>query len=133
VGSARTDCSAPVVDIRYELNAGLDASARAAFAAEMAVLRVRMVGVIRDLFRMRALFDGGYAGELGFDPPAAQLSQVIESLIGGDLESFDIAPGRMCCVVPAFEDSAEILGSAATDLVITLQAQLEIVGVLDIL
>jgi hypothetical protein len=132
VGSARTTCSAPVVDIRYELDTDLDPSARAAFAAKMAVLRVRMVGVLRDLFRMRAVVDSDYAAELGFDPPVAQLSQAIEALIGADLESYDIAPGRMACVTPAFEESAQILTDVADDLVVLVEAQLEIAGALDI-
>ncbi|HUT78849.1 MAG TPA: hypothetical protein VM285_14225, partial [Polyangia bacterium] len=130
--SARTDCSSPVIDIRYELDTALDSSARAAFAAKMGVIRVRMVGVIRDLYRMRTLIDSDYAAELGFESPLVQLAGAVESLLEADMEQFDIAPGRMPCVLPAFEESADILSDMATDLAITFQAQLEIASVLDI-
>ena len=131
--SANVECTPPQLDIRFELAAGVDADARAEFIAKMSELKVRMVAIIQGLFQMRALIDADYAAEIGIDPPVVQIAAAVEGLMDMNLDELDIPVGRYPCVLPALEDSADILATAGTDLVVTLQAQLEIVGVLGIM
>ncbi len=130
--SASLECTPPSLEIAFQMNADLSAQAKAEFKAKMGELKVKMIGIIQGMFKMRALIDVEYAAELGIDPPLVQIWDEVEGLIEADLDSFNIPAGRLACVLPAFQDAGEIFASAATDLVVTFDAQLEIVGVLDI-
>ncbi|HUT78358.1 MAG TPA: hypothetical protein VM285_11760 [Polyangia bacterium] len=130
--SASLECTPPSLEISFQIDASLSAQAKAEFKAKMGELKVKMIGIIQGMFKMRALIDAEYAAELGFEPPLVQITAAVEGLLSADLDSFDIPVGRLPCVLPAFQDSAEILASAATDLVVTFQAQLEIASVLNI-
>jgi hypothetical protein len=128
--SASLECTPPTLDIRFELDGGLDANAAAKFTAQMAELKVRMAGIVQGLFKLRALVDTEYAAELGIDPPVLAILGQFEVLLTADLDSFTIPPGRLACVLPAFEASIDIFGTAAVDLVVLFEAQYEIVGAL---
>ena len=131
--SAELSCTPPRLDIRFEFDASLDAAARAEFTAKMAELKVRMVGIIQGMFKMRALIDADYAAEIGIEPPIAQITGQVQGMVNANFDDFDIPAGRLVCVLPAFEDSVDIMVEAGTSLTGTLQAQIDIVGVLDIM
>lgn len=131
--SASVECTPPSLEIAFKLNADLDATAKAEFKAKMELFKVRMVGVIQGMFKMRALVDAEYAAEIGIEAPVASIKGQVEGLISGGIDKFDVPAGRIACVIPAFEDSADILVSAGTDLVVTFQAQMDLVAVLDIM
>jgi hypothetical protein len=132
-GSASLECTPPTLTFRYDFQADVDGEARAAFVAKMAALKVHMLGIVQGLFKMRALFEPGYSAELGIDPPLVLITGQIHALVDAGVGSFDIAPGRIDCLLAALEDAAELLAELAVGLGDTFAAQLEIVLVLDVL
>ncbi|MFO8070874.1 MAG: hypothetical protein R6V85_03270 [Polyangia bacterium] len=131
--SASVECTPPSLDIAFEFAAGVDASAQAEFIAKMSELKVRMVAIVQGMFQLRALVDADYAAEIGIEPPVGQITAAVQGLLEINIDELDIPAGRLACVLPALEDSKDILVLAATDLTVTVQAQLEIVGVLGIM
>jgi len=134
-GSASLECTPPTLNLRYDFKVELenDLEAQAKFVAKMAALKVHMMGIVQGMYKMRALVDPDYAASLGIDPPLVMIAGQFEVLLTADLDSFDIPPGKLPCVLPALEESVDILTDMSTDLAGVFQAQFEIVGVLDVL
>ncbi len=131
--SASLECTPPTLTFRYDFAADVDADAGAEFVAKMAMLKVHMMGIVQGMFKMRALVDVNYAAELGIEPPVVAIAGQVEALLTADLDSFNIPPGRLVCVFPAFEEAFDIMTNLVTGLGGTFTAQVEIVGVLNVL
>jgi len=125
---ANVECTPPTLDWEFEFAGGLDAAGQAAFIARLGELRVRGAAIIQGLARAQALITGEFQGDVIFpNPPVARLIASIEGLIDAGISGeFDVPPGRIQCVIPAFEESLDILGSATTEFggSIALQADL---------
>jgi hypothetical protein len=124
---ANLQCSPPRLDIDFAFAAGLDAEARAAFIARMRELRIRAVAILQGAARLQALVTGEVDGRVVFSPaPLVALRGQIESIIEAGLEGrFEIAPGRIACVIPAFSAAVDALIGAGEDVQITLAASAE--------
>jgi hypothetical protein len=131
--SASLECTPPSIEIGFNLKADLDAKGKAEFIAKMSELKVRMVAIVQGMFQLRALVDADYAAEIGIEPPVGQITAAVQGLLEINIDELDIPAGRLACVLPALEDSQDILVSAATDLPDTVEAQIDIVGVLGIM
>ena len=129
--SANIVCTPPSLDFRFNLAANLtgDAggavAARAEFEARMTALRTRGGAILQGFAQLGAVVTGQVNGEVVFDPAplvriTAEFERVIDVAASGD---FDIAVGRLACVVPALQEAVSVLGSVATDTAGTLEAQ----------
>lgn len=129
---ANVQCDPPHLQIDFALAADLDADARAAFVARMQELRVRAVAIVQATTRLQALVTGEVNGEVVFDPaPVVALRQQLEGIIDAGIEGrFEIAPGRLACVIPAFRAAVTALARAADDVQGTLSASAEFSAVL---
>ncbi|MBC8074006.1 MAG: hypothetical protein IAG13_37145 [Deltaproteobacteria bacterium] len=125
---ANISCTPPSLDWQFAFRGGVDASAQAAFSARLGELRVRGVAILQGLARAQALFTGEVDGEVVFDPaPVANITAQVQGLINAGFSGeLDIALGRLPCVLPAFEESVNVLGDVATEFSgsIALQADL---------
>jgi hypothetical protein len=121
---ANVTCTPPSIEFGFEFDAGLDASARAEFTGRLQVLRVRLAAIMQGVARVQALFNGEVNGEVVFDPSpfaslTAEVGVLVEAGISGEIE---IPPGRINCVIPAFEEAADALVSVGADLRFTAEA-----------
>lgn len=128
---ASVECTPPSLDIRFEISASGNlmgnASAEATFRARLGELRVRGVAILQGFAQMGAIVTGEVNGEVVFNPSPvariqAEFSGVIDAAASGE---FEIAPGRIDCVVPALREAAELIGSVVGETSGTLQAQAE--------
>jgi hypothetical protein len=129
---ANVECTPPQLIVDFAFAADLDAEARAAFVARMKTFQVRAVALLQGVARLQALVTGEVDGEVVFDPAPlvavrGQLEGVIEAGVEGD---FDIAPGRLACVIPAFRDAVQALVDVGGDAQVTLSAGAELSGLL---
>lgn len=124
---ANLQCTPPQLTIDFALDTDLDADARAAFVARMKELKVRAVGIVQGLARLQALVTGEVEGRVVFEPaPVMSLRFAVEGLIEGVVDGeFAIVPGRLACVVPAFEASITALSEISADAQVTLTAGAE--------
>lgn len=129
-GSANFECSPPSLEFAFQLAGGLDANAQAQFRARINALRVRGAAILQGFAQLRGVIDGDVNGdgEAEITPPLVairgQLEGIVEGGASGDLFA-DIPPGRINCVIPAFQESVEILGSVASNAGGTISAQAE--------
>lgn len=130
---ANVQCSPPRLEVDFTLAADLDAEARGAFVARMRELQVRAVAVLQGAARLQALVTGEVNGEVVFSPsPLASLRDQLEGIINAGIEGeFEIAPGRIACVLPAFRTAVNALVRAGQDVQVTLAASAEFSTVLE--
>lgn len=123
---ANIECTPPSIDLVYEFEAGLDASAQAAFQARIGELRVRGIAIVQGFARAQALLTGEVNGEVVFNPaPFANIQTEFQGLVSAGLSGeFDIAPGRIDCVLPALEEAVTIVGEIGTEFTASVGAQL---------
>lgn len=122
---ANVSCKPPRLEVGYQLQAGLDATAQAEFVARMKEFKVRAASIMQGFAQLKALVDGEVDGEVVFDPsPSANLVAQIEGLISVGFEGgLEIPPGRLPCVLPAFNDALTTLQTAAGEATTTVTAQ----------
>ena len=122
---ANIQCTPPSFDLVFEFDAGLDASGQAQFLARIGELRVRGVAILQGLARARALIDGEVNGEVVFDPaPFARIQGEFQGLVSAGLSGeFEIAPGRIDCVLPAIQEAVAIVADIGGEFTASLQAQ----------
>jgi hypothetical protein len=130
--SASLECTPPSLEVDFSLAAGLDAQAKAEFLAKMEELKLRMVAIVQGMFKLRALVDVDYATEIGIESPITVIEGQIEGFIDLGISEFDVPKGLLPCVIPAFDETIDIMAAVASDTVGTIQGQLEIVAVLNI-
>ena len=129
--SANIECTPPSLEFRFNLAANLTGdggaavSARAEFEARMTALRTRGAAILQGFAQLGAVVTGEVNGEVVFDPAplvriTGEFNRVIDVAASGD---FDIAAGRLPCVVPALQEAVQVLGGVATDTAGTLEAQ----------
>jgi hypothetical protein len=128
-GSASLECSPPSLDIDFDYNASVDASARTEFLAKMEAFEAQMVAIAQGTARLRALVDPNYAADLGIESPVVVIAGQIEGLINADFEDFDVAVGLIPCILPALQDSIDIIIGLATDSVVVLEGQLSLLSI----
>ena len=124
--SASLECTPPSLEIGFDFNAGMDASAKASFTAKLEELKVRMAAIVQGMFKLRALVDADYAAEIGITSPVDAIKAQVQGFVSADFSSFNVPVGLIPCVVPALQDSIEILGNVVTDTTATVSAQLDI-------
>ena len=133
---ANISCSPPSLELVFELSGNLQgeagASARAAFAAKIDVLKVRGVAILQGSANLLALVDGKINGEVVFEPsPLVNLTGQMQGIISGGLSGdFDIPVGRIDCVIPALRLAVESLAEVGTEVSGTISAQAEFSGFL---
>lgn len=129
--SANIECTPPSLEFQYNLAADLqgngeaEVSARAQFEARITALRVRGAAILQGFAQLGAVINGQVNGEVVFNPaPLARIqtefTAVIDLAASGE---FEIAPGRIDCVIPALQEAVDVLGSLAGETAGTLQAQ----------
>lgn len=130
---ANVECTPPRLAVDFALAADLDAEARAAFVARMSELQVRAVAILQGAARLQALVTGEVNGEVVFSPaPLAGIQGQLEGIIDAGIEGeFEIAPGRIACVIPAFRTAVSALVRASEDVQVTLAASAEFSAVLE--
>jgi hypothetical protein len=128
--SASLECTPPQLDIDYAYAANLDAEAQAEFSAKLTELRTRGIAIVQGAAKYGALLNGRVDGQVVFDPaPLEELTGEIEGLITANaFADFDIPIGKIACVLPAFEEAADIVGELATETSTTLEAQADFVA-----
>ncbi len=122
---ANITCTPPSLDLVVEFNASVDAAGQAAFLARLGELRVRGVAILQGFTRARALLSGEVNGEVVFDPaPFARIQTEFQGLVSAGLSGeFEIAPGRIDCVLPAIEEAVSIVGEIGTEFTASVSAQ----------
>jgi hypothetical protein len=128
--SASMECTPPSIAIDFNYSGA--AGGEAAFLARIETFRIRMMAIVQGMFKLRALVDPDYAAELEIESPVAVIEGQIEGMMEADIGSFNVAPGLIPCVIPAFEDSITIIGDVATDTVGTVEAQLSFFAILNV-
>lgn len=129
--SANIECTPPSLDFRFNLAANLTGNgaaaveARAQFEARLTALRTRGAAILQGFAQLGAVVTGQVNGEVVFDPApvvriTSEFNRVIDLAASGE---FNIAPGRIDCVIPALQEAVQVLGSVATDTAGTLEAQ----------
>jgi hypothetical protein len=123
--SASLECTPPQLDIDFNYAANVNAEARAEFSAKLTELRTRGIAIVQGAAKYGALLNGRVDGQVVFDPaPLEELTGEIEGLVSANaFADFDIPIGKIACVLPAFQEAADIVGELATDTGTTLQAQ----------
>jgi hypothetical protein len=127
--NASLECTPPQLTVDYAFAANVNAQAQAAFTARLSELKLRGAAIIQGAAKYEALLTGEVEGEVVFDPsPVAQLQASVRALANVDaIGRFDIAVGKLPCVVPAFREAVTLSGSLLTDTQTTLAAQGEFV------
>jgi modification target Cys-rich repeat protein len=123
--NASVECTPPSLEIDFAFAAGVDAAGQAAFSARLAELKARGIAILQGAANLQVLLTGELDGEVVFEvSPLQQLTDSIEGLISAGVEGdFDIPVGRLPCVIPAFEDSADALVGISTGFSGTVSAQ----------
>jgi hypothetical protein len=118
-------CTPPSLELVVEFAGGVDAAAQAAFLARLGELRVRGVAILQGFARARALLDGQVNGEVVFDPaPFARVQAEFQGLVSAGLSGeFEIAPGRIDCVIPAIEEAVSVVGEIGGEFTTSVSAQ----------
>jgi hypothetical protein len=130
--SASLECTPPTLAVDFAFNAGLDAKAKADFMARIEELKVRMVGIVQGLFKMRALVDASYAAEIGIESPVTSIEGLVTGMADADLKDFAIPVGTIPCALDNLGYAVDIMANAGTSLVATFEAQASIVEVVNI-
>jgi modification target Cys-rich repeat protein len=128
-GSASLKCSPPSLDLSYGFQAGVTASGQANFVARLGEFKARGAAIVQGAARLTALVDGKIDGKVVINPsPLAQLKTSLEGFASAEaIGSFNIPPGRLPCVVPAFTKAVEGLGKVTTGVAGTISAQAKVV------
>ena len=123
--NASVECTPPSLEFDFAFNGGIDAAAQAAFIARLRELKIRGIAILQGAANLEVLLTGKVDGAVVFEvSPVAQLTGSIEGLISAGFDGgLDIPLGRLPCVLPAFQDSAEALGDITTGFTGTISAQ----------
>jgi hypothetical protein len=123
--NASVECTPPTLELDFAFAGGVQADAQAAFVARLGELKTRGVAILQGAANLEVLINGTVDGEVVFEvSPLDQLTASIEGLISAGFEGgFDIPAGRLVCVLPAFEDSANALVDIGTSFGGTVTAQ----------
>jgi len=130
--SASLECTPPSLEIDIAFKAGVNAGAKADFLAKLDKFKVSMIAILQGTAKLRALVDADAAAELGITPPAVTIKASVDTFLKA-VQNNEIefkAPGLALCALPAFEESASILGSLAGEMKTTIDLQLEMAGML---
>jgi hypothetical protein len=108
----------------------VNAEAQAQFIARLGELKVRGAAIIQGAAKYEALITGTVDGEVVFAPsPLAQLETSVRGFARASaIADFEIAPGKLPCVVPAFEQAITIVGELGDNTATTLEAQADFVA-----
>jgi hypothetical protein len=128
--NASLECTPPQLTVDYAFAGNVDAEAQAQFIARLSELKVRGAAIIQGAAKFEALITGEVDGEVVFNPsPLAQLETSVRGFARADaVADFDIALGKLPCVVPAFTQAIEIVGDLGDNTATTLAAQAEFVA-----
>jgi len=92
--------------------------------------KVQMVAMVQGMTKLRALVDVDYAAEIGIESPLVVIEGQVEAMINADFGDFDVPAGKIVCLIPAFEDSLDIIASVGTDTVVVVQGQLSLFAII---
>jgi hypothetical protein len=123
--NASVECTPPSLQLDFVFAGGVDAATQAMIAARFGELKLRGIAILQGAANLEVLINGTVDGEVVFEvSPLQQLTASIEALISAGFDGeIEIPPGRLPCVLPAFEDSVTALGDIATDFGGTISAQ----------
>lgn len=125
--NASLECTPPSLDIGFTFKANAKADAQAKFVARIGELKVRGAAILQGAAKLEALVNGKIDGQVVFNPaPLAGLTASMQGIVsaGATGELFaDVPKGRLGCVLPAMGEAIDALGSAATEVGGTIQAQ----------
>jgi hypothetical protein len=128
--SASLECTPPSLEIDFKLDASLDANAQASFLAKMKAFKVQMIAIVQGMVKLQALVDADYAASIGIESPVVVLTGQIEAMMDVNFKDFDVPKAKIPCLIPAFQDSVEILGSVVTDTVVVVQGQISLFAII---
>jgi hypothetical protein len=128
--NASFECSPPSLALTYGFKAGVAANAQAEFVARIGQFKAHGAAIVQGAARLSALVDGKIDGKVVIDPsPLAALKASVQGFASADaIGSFNIPPGRLPCVIPAFTDAVSGLGKVATTVAGTVSAQAKFVA-----
>jgi hypothetical protein len=125
--NANLTCTPPSLKLDYSFKADVKADAQASFLARLSELRVRGAAMIQGFAKYSALFDGKIDGEVVIKPsPVASLVTSIQGFASLNASADilkDIPPGRIGCVVPAFNEAATELSGLVSGAKDSIAAQ----------
>lgn len=130
--SASLECTPPSLEIDFQFSADLDGdvSAQAEFLAKMEGFKVQMIAMAQGMTKLRALVDAEYAADIGIQSPVAVLEGQINVMMDAKFSDFDVPKGKIVCLIPAFQDSIEVLGSVVTDTVVVVEGQISLFAII---
>lgn len=126
--SANVECTPPSLEMQFNFAAELqgDLGAQAEFRAKINALRVHGAAILQGFARLKGLVDGDFGGGVMVEPPVAQIQASIEGIVDAAASGeFNVPAGRIQCVVPALQESVELLGGFAANAAGTIEAQAE--------
>lgn len=130
--NASLECTPPRFDIDYAFSASAQGNleAQAKFTARISEIRARGLAIVQGAAKYEALLTGKVEGRVVFDPsPVAQLRSSVQGLANiNAIADFDIPPGKLPCVLPAFQEAGRMLTDLGTETAGTLEAQASFVS-----
>lgn len=124
--NASFECTPPSLDIGFELNGGLDASAQAAFTAKIGELRIRGVAILQGFAQLKGLVQGvdiDGDGNIDIDVLGdlrAGFNGALDAGLSGDIK---IPPGRIDCLAVAVAEALDVLVDVGANAGGTITAQ----------
>ncbi|HVU02002.1 MAG TPA: hypothetical protein VHE30_09630 [Polyangiaceae bacterium] len=129
VGSVALDCTPPTIEISFEVNPSASGDAQATFLSNVAEVKRRAPSIVRDAVRLGLLVSGDPSR--GVPSPFETLRAATASFESVEaIAPFDVVPGNVQCVVPAFVTSTRMLDDEKTGLSPTLEAQAKLLAYL---
>ena len=130
--NASLACTPPQLKVDYSFRANAQANARAEFSARIGEVRARGLAIVQGAAKYEALLTGKVEGRVVFSPsPIAELSSSVQGMVSGNgtaFADFDIAPGKIACVLPALREAGSMMSSMGTSTESTIAAQAEFVS-----
>lgn len=129
--SASLECTPPRLSIDYSFAASVDASAQASFLAKFTVFKTEVVGILQGFANARLLVEG----DADLNIPAIQdvIAGQIEATADIDADALsNITPYGAICAAASLGDAVTEVGAAATELTVTLEAQIDFVAMLGV-
>jgi hypothetical protein len=125
--SATLNCNPPSLTVDYAFKASADAAAKAEVVAKLEKFKVEMVNVIKGNAEIVALVDPQDGVAATVILPAVQ--DLATSVASGDFEVTAIA--LLPCAVSALDDSVDILTSISGDMAATIEAQVDLIALVN--
>lgn len=131
--SANASCTPPSLEIKFVLNATLeaDASAKAAFMGKVKAFKTNMIGMIQGMENLKILVDADAAAKIGIEPPTVTLAASVDGLIDAAANGdFEIKPALLGCTLDALDETGQIFGDLPGKLTASVEGQAKFYAIL---